>query len=120
MDGGGAHAAAGHSQRTCRTSSGQEQGSTSGAEHQVTDSLDPEEGGGFDDPYCMATNPGPGPHNYVAIPDLIGNTGTWLICTQCGDFFLMDGTQPPGAAPSTPSSGPPAGTSTSPSKPTWP
>ena len=52
--------------------------------------LDPEEGAD-DDPYCEAV-PGMGPHNYQGIPDLIGSTGTYMVCTQCGDYFLIDGT----------------------------
>lgn len=53
--------------------------------------LDPEEGADAEYPYCEAV-PGIAPHNYVPFADVIGGTGMYVVCSQCGDHFLIDGT----------------------------
>ena len=56
--------------------------------------LDPEEGADTEYPYCEAI-PGMGPHDYQGVADIIGGTGLYMVCTQCGDYFLIDGTASP-------------------------
>ena len=57
--------------------------------------LDPEEGA-EDYPFCEAVVPGPAPHSYGGVADIIGMSGTYALCSQCGDLFLIDGTAPSG------------------------
>jgi hypothetical protein len=51
-------------------------------------------------PWCAAM-PGVQPHNYQPVVDLVGGTGIWLYCNQCGDVALIDGTAAPKGSPST-------------------
>lgn len=90
-----------------------------------TESLEGESSDGYDgdDPYCPAANPGPGPHEYAPVIDILAGTGIWLFCRQCGDTFNVDGTavQPQAGSPQTgapaPTAPPPAG---APSGQPWP
>jgi len=45
------------------------------------------------DPFCDAL-PGMSPHNFVSVVDVLGGTGIWLYCTQCGDYAYVDGSKP--------------------------
>ena len=58
-----------------------------------------------DYPYCEAIA-GVGPHNYQPAADILGGTGIWLICTNCGDYFRIDGTGVAGATTPTPAPSP--------------
>lgn len=74
----------------------------------MTDILDPDAIGDTEDPYCEAM-PGLAPHNYQPIIDVIAGTGIYMYCTQCGDWYRIDGsevqqqapTQAPAPAPTT-------------------
>lgn len=73
-------------------------------------------------PYCEA-RPGMEPHNYQPVVDFVIGTGIWLFCTQCGEFFNLDGTASPSlGAPPSPAPSPVASTSNivnNPTKPPW-
>lgn len=70
-----------------------------------------------DYPYCDASGNITGPHNYQPAIDVLGGTGMWCICTQCGDYFRLDGTGIQSGAPTPPQPAAPSSGTTTPPPP---